>query len=144
VGPTKSALVGETCGPPHNWGCCSRYEGCFRHTTPEPRPTTCLTCRTTECSLGRGRFKVVYAPCKHRLVVFGNRVLRRMCGRRRDEVAGEWRKLRNVELHIVYSSPGIIRMIKLRRMRWARHVARMGQRKHTYRLLVGKPEGKSL
>jgi hypothetical protein len=58
--------------------------------------------------------------------VFENRVLRRIFGPKRDEVTGEWRKLQNGELHIVYSSPDIIRQIKSRRMRWVGHVARMG------------------
>jgi hypothetical protein len=59
-----------------------------------------------------------------------------------DEVTGEWRKLHNKELHDLYSSPSIIRIIKSRRMRWAGHVARMGEKRNAYRLLVGKPEGK--
>jgi hypothetical protein len=59
--------------------------------------------------------------------VFENRVLRRIFGPKRDEVAGEWRKLHNKELHDLYSSPSIIRIIKSRRMRWAGHVARMGE-----------------
>jgi hypothetical protein len=60
--------------------------------------------------------------------VFENRVLRRIFGPKRDEVAGGWRKLHNEELHNLYSSPSIIRMIKSRRMMWARHVARMRRR----------------
>jgi hypothetical protein len=72
--------------------------------------------------------------------VFENRVLRR--GPKRDEVRGEWRKLRNEELHDLYSSPSIIRIIKSRRMRWGGHVTRMGVKRNVYRLLVGKPEGK--
>jgi hypothetical protein len=59
--------------------------------------------------------------------VFENRVLRRIFGPKRDEVTGEWRKLHNEELHNLYSSPNIIRQIKTRRMRWAGHVARMGE-----------------
>jgi hypothetical protein len=59
--------------------------------------------------------------------VFENRVLRRIFGPKRDEVTGECRKLHNEELHILYSSPDIIRQIKSRRMRWAGHVARMGE-----------------
>jgi hypothetical protein len=55
---------------------------------------------------------------------------------------GGWRKLHNEELHILCSSPGIIRIIKSRRMRWAGHVARMGKKRNAYRILVGKPEGK--
>jgi PAS domain-containing protein len=60
--------------------------------------------------------------------VFENRVLRRIFGPKRDEVTGEWRQLHNKELHDLYSSPSIIRIIKWRRMRWAGHVARMGKR----------------
>jgi hypothetical protein len=74
--------------------------------------------------------------------VFENRVLRRIFGPKRDEVTGEWRKLHNKELHDLYSSPSVIRIIKWRRMRWAGHVARMGEKRNAYRLLVGKPEGK--
>jgi hypothetical protein len=79
---------------------------------------------------------------EHRLRVFENRVLRRMFGPKRDEVTGEWRGLHNEELHDLYSSPYIIRIIKSRRMRWAGHVARMGEKRNAYRLLVGKPEGR--
>jgi hypothetical protein len=74
--------------------------------------------------------------------VFENRVLRRIFGPKRDEVTGEWRKLPNEELHILYSSPNIIRQIKSRRMRWAGHVAHMGENKNVYKVLMGKPEGK--
>jgi hypothetical protein len=69
--------------------------------------------------------------------VFENRVLRRIFGPKRDEVMGDWRKLHNEELHTFYSSPNIIRMIKSRRMRWAGHVARMGDQRNAYRILVG-------
>jgi hypothetical protein len=65
---------------------------------------------------------------EHRLRVFENRVLRRIFGPKKDEVTGEWRELHNEELHNLYSSLNIIRMIKSRRMRWAGHVARMGRR----------------
>jgi hypothetical protein len=78
---------------------------------------------------------------EHRPRVFGNRVLRRIFGPKRDEVTGGWRKLHNEELRDLFSAPSIIRMIKSRRMRWAGHVARMGEKKNAYRLLVGKPEG---
>jgi hypothetical protein len=71
-----------------------------------------------------------------------NRVLRRIFGLMRDEVTGEWRKLHNEELHDLYSSPSIFRIIMSRRMRWAGHVAQMGEKRNAYRLLVGKPEGK--
>jgi hypothetical protein len=74
--------------------------------------------------------------------VFENRVLRRIFGPKRDEVTGDWRKLHNEELHKLYSSPNIIRMIKSRRMRWAGYVARMGEKRNLYRILVGKSEGK--
>jgi hypothetical protein len=79
---------------------------------------------------------------EHRLRVFENRVLRKIFGPKRDEVAGEWRKLHNEELRDLYFSLNIIRIIKSRRMRWAGHVARMGEKRNAYRLLVGKPEGK--
>jgi hypothetical protein len=75
------------------------------------------------------------------LRVFENRVLRRIFGLQRDEATGEWRKLHNEELHDLYSSPTIVRVIKLRIMRWAEHVAWMGEEKGMYRVLVGKPEG---
>jgi hypothetical protein len=74
--------------------------------------------------------------------VFENRVLRRIFGTKRDEVMRRWRKLHNEELHNLYSSPSIIRIIKSRRMRWPGHVARMGEKRNLYRLLVRKPEGK--
>ena len=62
----------------------------------------------------------------------------------RNEVTGECRKLHNEEIIDLYSSPNIVRVIKSRRMRWAEHVARMGERRGVYRVLVGKPEGKRL
>jgi hypothetical protein len=73
--------------------------------------------------------------------MFENRVLRRIFGPKRDEVMGEWRKLHNEELRELYSSLSIIRIIKSR-MRWAGHVARMGEKRNAYSLLVGKPEGR--
>jgi hypothetical protein len=79
---------------------------------------------------------------EHRLRVFENRMLRRIFGPKRKAVTGEWRKLHNEELRDLYSSPSIIRIIKSRRTRWAGHVARMGEKRNAYRLLVGKPEGK--
>jgi hypothetical protein len=71
-------------------------------------------------------------------------VLRRIFGPKRDDVTGDWRKLHNEEVHNLYSSPNMNRMIKLRRMRWAGHVARMGEMRNAYRIWVGKPEGKRL
>jgi hypothetical protein len=68
--------------------------------------------------------------------VFENRVLRRIFGPKRDGVTGGWRKLRNEELHNLYSSPSIIRIIKSRTMMWAGHVARMGEKRNVYKLLV--------
>jgi hypothetical protein len=73
---------------------------------------------------------------------FENRVLRRIFGPKGDEVTGKWRNLHNEELNDLHSSPNIIQVIKLRRVRWVRHVARMGKRRGVYRVLVGKLEGK--
>jgi hypothetical protein len=78
---------------------------------------------------------------EHRLRVFENRVLRRIFGPKREE-DGSCRKLHNDELHDLYSSPNIVRVIKSRRMRWAGHVARMGDGRGVYRVLVGRPKGK--
>jgi hypothetical protein len=69
-------------------------------------------------------------------------VLRRILGPKRDEVTGEWRKLHNEELHDLYSSPSLIRIMTWRRMRWAEDVARMGEKRNAYRLLVENPEGR--
>jgi hypothetical protein len=69
-------------------------------------------------------------------------VLRRIFGPKRDEVTGEWRRLHNKELYALYSSPNIIRVMKSRRLRWAGHVACMGERRGAYSALVGKPEGR--
>jgi hypothetical protein len=74
--------------------------------------------------------------------VSGNRVLRRIFGPEREEVAGGWRRLNNEELHNLHASQNIIKVIKLRRMRWARPVARMGKMRNEYKILVGKIEGK--
>jgi hypothetical protein len=73
--------------------------------------------------------------------VFESRVLRRIFGPKRDEIPGEWRKLHSNELQILYSSPNIIRQIKSRRMRWAAHVAHLGEERKLYTVLMGKPEG---
>jgi hypothetical protein len=78
---------------------------------------------------------------EHKLRVFENRLLR-IFGPKTDGVMGGWRKLHNEELHHLYSSPSIIRIIKSRRMRWAEHVARMGEKRNVCRLLVRNPEGK--
>jgi hypothetical protein len=78
---------------------------------------------------------------EHRLRVFENRVLRRIFGPKREE-DGSWRKSHNDELHSLYSSPNIVRVVKSRRMRWAGHVARMGEGRGVYRVLVGRPKGK--
>jgi hypothetical protein len=79
---------------------------------------------------------------EHRLRVFENRVLRRISGPKRDEVTGGWRKLHNEKLRGLYSSPSIIIVIKARRMRWAGHVARMGEVRGAYNILVLKSEGR--
>ena len=80
---------------------------------------------------------------ERKLRVFENRVLRRVFGPKRDEVTGEWRKLHNEELMYLYSLPNIVRVVKSRRMRWAGHVACMGEGRGVHKVLVGKPEGKS-
>jgi hypothetical protein len=79
---------------------------------------------------------------EHKLRVSDNGVLRRIFGPKRDGVSGGWTKLHNEELHNLYSSPSIIRIIKSRRIRLAGHVARMGEKRNVYRLLVGRSEGK--
>jgi hypothetical protein len=78
---------------------------------------------------------------ERKLRVFENRVLGRICGTKRDEVIGEWRKLFNEELNDLYSSPNIVRVIKLGRIRWAGHIAGMGESRGVYSALLGKPEG---
>jgi hypothetical protein len=75
-----------------------------------------------------------------RVRVFKNRVSWRIFGPTRDEVTGDWRKLHNRELHNLYTSPDIIRQKNSRRMRWAGHVASMGEGRNLYRVLVGRPE----
>jgi hypothetical protein len=78
---------------------------------------------------------------EHRLRVFENWVLRRIFGPKGDEVMGGWRKLHNEEHHNLYSSPSMIRTIMARKMRLSGHVARMGVKRNSYRILVGKSEG---
>jgi len=95
-------------------------------------PVVLYGCETWSLTLGKER----------KLGVFENMVLRRIFGPRRDEVTGEWRRLHNEELNDLYSSPNIVRVIKLRRKRWAGHVACMGEERGVYRVLVGKPEGR--
>jgi hypothetical protein len=77
-----------------------------------------------------------------RLRVFENKGLRRIFGPQRDEATGEWRRLHNEELNDLYSSPNIIQVVRSRRMRWAGHVARMGEKRGAYRILLGRPEGR--
>jgi len=79
---------------------------------------------------------------QRKLRVFENMMLRRIFGHRRDEVKGDWRRLHNEELNDLYSSSNIVRVIKSRRMRWAGHVARMGEVRGVYRVLLGKSEGR--
>jgi len=78
-----------------------------------------------------------------KLRVFEKRVLKRIFGPKMDEVTGKWRKLHNGELNDLYCSPSILRVLKSRRMRWAEHVARMGEGRGVVRVLVEKREGKS-
>ena len=78
---------------------------------------------------------------ERKLRAFENMVLRRIFGTKRYEVTGKWRRVHNEELNDLYCSSNIMRVIKSRRMRWAGHVARMGEERGVYRVLVGKPEG---
>ena len=95
-------------------------------------PVVFYGCETWSLTLGEERS----------LRVFENRVLRRIFGPEWDEVTVEWGKLHKEELSDLYSSPNIFRVIKSKRMRWEGHVARIGERRGAYRVLVGKPEGK--
>jgi len=81
---------------------------------------------------------------ERKLRVFENMVLRRIFGPRKDEVTGEWRRMHNEELNDLYSSPNMVRVIKSRRMRWAGHVACMGEERSVCRVLLGKREGRPL
>ena len=85
---------------------------------------------------------VAHSREERRTRVFENRVLRRVFEPKRDELTGEWRKVHNEELSDLYCSPNIVRVIKWRGMRWAGHVARMGESIGVYRVLLGKTEGK--
>jgi hypothetical protein len=80
---------------------------------------------------------VAYPVCPNE-----SRVLRRIFGPKRDEATWEWRRLHNEELNGLYASPNVIRVIKSRRMGWAGHVARMGEKRGAYGTLMGRPEGK--
>jgi hypothetical protein len=112
----------------------------------QDRLSSSLLSKNTKIKINRTiNLPVVLYGCETLSVtlrVFDNRVLRRIFGPKRDEVTGEWRRLHNEELNDLYSSPNIIRVIKARRMRWAGHVARMGEGRDAYRILVGRPEGR--
>jgi hypothetical protein len=95
--------------------------------------------------MGHGVFHIIPYGCetwslavKERLRVLENMVVRRMLGLKKDKVTVEWRKLHSEQLNDLYCSPNVLLVIKLRRMRWAEHVARMGDRRGIYRVLVGK------
>jgi hypothetical protein len=94
-------------------------------------PVVLYRCETWSLTLGE----------EHKLRVFENRVLRKIFGPKREE-DGSWRKFHNDEFHCLFSSPNIVRVIKARRMRWAGHVAHMGEGRGVYRVLVGRSEGK--
>jgi hypothetical protein len=81
---------------------------------------------------------------EHRLRIFKTREVRRISGTKRDKVTGEWRRLNNKELYALYSLPHIVPVIKSRRMRWAGHVACIGERRDAYKVFVEKPEGHRL
>jgi hypothetical protein len=85
--------------------------------------------------------KIIYSSCIL-ILLFWNRVLRRVFEPKRDEVRGEWRKLHYEKLNDLYSLPNIVWVVKSRRLRWAGYVARMGEERGVHRVLVGKPEGK--
>jgi hypothetical protein len=95
-----------------------------------PLPVVLYECETWSLTLRE----------EQRLRVFENRVLRRIFRPKRVEAAGEWRRQHNEELNDLYSSPNIVRVIKSRSMRWAGHVARMGEKRDAYRILVARPE----
>ena len=111
-----------------------------------------MSCRLLSKKLKVNTYKTVILPVllygcetwpltlreEHRLRVFENKVLRKIFWAKKDEITGEWRKLHNAELHALYSSPNTIRSLKSRRLRWAR----IEQSRNSYRVLVGKPEGK--
>jgi hypothetical protein len=92
-----------------------------------------ISLHSYECCEGRN---------KQTLRLFENRVLRRISGRKMEEVAGGWRRLHNEELHNLYASPNIIRVIMLRRVRWRKHIECMEEIRNLYKVLVGKPEEK--
>jgi len=94
------------------------------------------------CQLYGCEIRLLTLREESRLSIFENRVLKRIFGPKRDEVTGEWRKLHNEELNDLYSSPNNVRVIKSRRIRWAGHVARMGESRGAYRILVRKPKRK--
>ena len=79
---------------------------------------------------------------KQRFRLFENKVLRKIFEAERDKIIGEWRKLRNAELHTFYFSPNLIMILNSRRLRWAGHVVRIKESRNAYRVLVGRPEGK--
>jgi hypothetical protein len=79
---------------------------------------------------------------EHRLRMFENRVLKKIFGPNREEVTGEWGKLHNEELCHLYSSPNMMLVSNSRRMRWTGHMARMGERRGAYRVLMGRPVGR--
>jgi hypothetical protein len=132
---TELSLMADEVTVPHQFG----FYTLGSSTTITPALYNHYSCYLVEACEIRTSYICFVAP-KCGESSFVHVKVRRIFGPQRDEVTGEWRRLHNKELYALYSSPSIIRVIKSRRLRWAGHVARMGERRGAYRALVGKPE----